>query len=216
MSIHTSALWCGLVQPNRMVVSLLPTCTCVLGRPACPAISTPKYRRPSRSSGARSAPVSRRRREDSWTRRDPTRPAEHQARVAPGGRRDVRLLVEAHPGARFEEMWHSWAYCRMARRDPGTGVLADHDDGPRIPTTLWRLLDRRCSCSAPWPRSSPRSGGSAATKGRYEGTPRGPSEMVELEPLPGGILLRIIVTSTVFPRGSNNDEYGTSSPNRVV
>ena len=215
MSIHTSALWCGWVRPDRMVVSLLPTCTCVLGRPACPAISTPKCRRPSRSSGERSAPGLPAKARGFL---DPARPytlRRTQARVAPGGRRGCPHAGRGSPRGQVRgDVAPIHRPRRTARRDPRTGFL-QIDDGPRILRGYGGCWTAAVPAAAVATVVTPigQLRGYEAGKGN---TWRLDLRMVELGPPPEALLLRIIVTSTVFPRGSNNDECGTSSPNRVV
>ncbi len=107
----------------------------------------------------------------------------------PVGDEDVRMLVEARPGARFEEMWRQFM-----------GLLQDGKAGPRGPSFLQiMMLAHEFSdvmAMAGPPLFLQRAMAALVTpigrlrgyKGRYdEYLTRGPSEIVEPEPLPVGL-----------------------------
>ena len=104
----------------------------------------------------------------------------------PVGDEDVRMLVEARPGARFEEMWRQFM-----------GLLQDGKAGPKGPGFLQIMMLAHefsdvMAVAGP-PLFVQRAVAALVTpigrlrgyKGRYEEyLTRGPSEIVELEPLP--------------------------------
>ena len=104
----------------------------------------------------------------------------------PVGDEDVRMLVEARPGARFEEMWRQFM-----------GLLQDGKAGPKGPGFLQMMLMMRefpdvMAIAGPpvWLQQAMAAlfapiGRLRGYKGRYEEyLTRGPSEVVKLEPLP--------------------------------
>jgi quercetin dioxygenase-like cupin family protein len=104
----------------------------------------------------------------------------------PVGDEDVRMLVEARPGARFEEMWRQFM-----------GLLQDGKAGPKGPGFLQMMMMAHefsdvMAVVGP-PLFLQRALAALVTpigrlrgyKGRYEEyLTRGPSEIVEPEPLP--------------------------------
>jgi quercetin dioxygenase-like cupin family protein len=104
----------------------------------------------------------------------------------PVGDEDIRLLLEARPGARFEEMWRQFM-----------GLLQDGKAGPKGPGFLQIMMLAHefpdvMAVAGP-PLFLQRALGTLITpigrlrgyKGRYEEyLTRGPSEIVEPEPLP--------------------------------
>jgi quercetin dioxygenase-like cupin family protein len=104
----------------------------------------------------------------------------------PVGDEDVRMLVEARPGARFEEMWRQFM-----------GLLQDGKAGPKGPGFLQIMMMAHefsdvMAVAGP-PLFLQRAVAALVTpigrlrgyKGRYdEYLTRGPSEIVEPEPLP--------------------------------
>ena len=104
----------------------------------------------------------------------------------PVGDEDVRMLVEARPGARFEEMWRQFM-----------GLLQDGKAGPKGPGFLQMMMMAHefsdvMAVVGP-PLFLQRALAALVTpigrlrgyKGRYEEyLTRGPTEIVELEPLP--------------------------------
>ena len=145
------------------------------------------WRKPSPSSGARSAPglptKARGILGPGETLRVPPNTA-HGWR--PVGDEDVRMLVEARPGARFEEMWRQFM-----------GLLQDGKAGPKGPGFLQIMMMAHefsdvMAVAGP-PLFLQRAVAAVVTpigrlrgyKGRYEEyLTRGPSEIVEPEPLP--------------------------------
>ena len=127
------------------------------------------------------------------------------------------MVVEAHPGARFEEMWRQFM-----------GLLQDGKVGPKGPgflqiMTMAHEFSDVMAIAGP-PLFLQRAVATVITpigrlrgyRGRYEEyLTCGPSEIVDPEPLPEVCLRRHHRHLTEFPKGSNNDECGTSSPNRV-
>jgi len=104
----------------------------------------------------------------------------------PVGDEDVRMLVEARPGARFEEMWRQFM-----------GLLQDGKAGPKGPGFLQIMMLAHEFSDVMAVAGPPRFLQSALAalvtpigrlrgyKGRYEEyLTRGPSEIVEPEPLP--------------------------------
>ena len=104
----------------------------------------------------------------------------------PVGDEDVRMLIEARPGARIEEMWRQFA-----------GLLQDGKAGPKGPGFLQMMMMAHefsdvMAIAGP-PLFLQRAVAALVTpigrlrgyKGRYEEyLTRGPSEVVEPEPLP--------------------------------
>ena len=110
----------------------------------------------------------------------------------PVGNEDVRMLIEARPGARFEEMWRQFM-----------GLLQDGKAGPKGPGFLQIMMLAHefsdvMAVAGP-PLFLQRALAALVTpigrlrgyQGRYEEyLMRGPSEIVEPEPLPPAISIR--------------------------
>jgi len=104
----------------------------------------------------------------------------------PFGDEDVRILGEARPGTRFEEMWRQFM-----------GLLQDGKAGPKGPGFLQMMMMMRefpdvMAIAGPpvWLQQALAAlfapiGRLRGYKGRYEEySTRGPSEVVKIEPLP--------------------------------